>query len=65
MSALPRSVSVIDSGGVKVTCFKYRQCHDNMPRSTYEAICITLLPVGETGGARHVPPFVSARSNAE
>lgn len=36
-----------------------------MPRSTYEAICITLLPVGETGGARHVPPFVSARSNAE
>lgn len=23
-------------GGVKVTCFKYRQCHDNMPDLTYK-----------------------------
>lgn len=28
-------MSVIETGGgVKVTCFKYRQCHDNMPDLT-------------------------------
>lgn len=30
-------MSVIETGGgVKVTCFKYRQCHDNMPDLTYK-----------------------------
>lgn len=24
-------------GGVKVTCFKYRRCHDNTPDSTYKS----------------------------
>lgn len=35
MSAQPHWMSVIETGGgVKVTCFKYRQYHDNMPDLT-------------------------------
>lgn len=37
VSAASLGVCHWDSGGgVKVTCFKYRQCHDNMPDSTYK-----------------------------
>lgn len=37
VSAASLDVCHWDSGGgVKVTCFKYRQCHDNMPDSTYK-----------------------------
>lgn len=35
MSAQPHWMSVNETGGgVKVTCFKYRQYHDNMPDMT-------------------------------
>lgn len=48
MSVQSHSVSVIETvgGGVKVTCFKYRECQDNMPGLTYKSHLhnVSLLP---------------------
>ncbi len=36
-ACIQMSLSGGSRGGFKVTCFKYRQCHDKMLRSTYKA----------------------------
>lgn len=58
VSAASLGVCHWDSGGgVKVTCFKYRQCHDNMPDSTYKSHLHNISPVS-LSFSRFFPPLL-------
>lgn len=60
VSAASLGVCHWDSGGgVKVTCFKYRQCHDNMPDSTYKSHLHNISPVSLSFSRFFSPPSSS------